>query len=249
MVSIASCAPWKSGRPSAITSMRRSSMWSGRAMSRSRTRTFAETRPPASRHTLAAALSKAKPRRPNTPTVAHDARWWPRTSRGRPHRHVREVGGKGSHKRRRRSTKDLSVETRVEKSGTTRERQTCHGTSLRPQHDPVLVRQLRPHGRGQEEIFQFLSSFATATRAWANLALHLRADLHLVSRPLPTRPNWEGGSQHPRVCHAPGPVQTSDETVDLASSRSRSSPQPTDFACGSSPTRQPNWRRRQQVYL
>ena len=36
--------------------------------SRSCTNTFAETRPPASRHTLAAALSKAKPLRPNTPT-------------------------------------------------------------------------------------------------------------------------------------------------------------------------------------
>ena len=43
----------------------------------------------------------------------------------------------------------------------------------------------------------------------ANLALHLRTDLHLVSRPLPTQPSWKSGSQHPRVCHEPGAEQIS----------------------------------------
>ena len=65
-----------------MTSMRRSLTCSGRAMSRSRIRTFVETRPPALRHTLAAALSSAKPRRPSTPhvcarcvVVAKDVEW------------------------------------------------------------------------------------------------------------------------------------------------------------------------------
>ena len=37
-----------------------------------------------------AADSSANPRLPSTPEVEHAARWWPRTSRGRPHRQVRD---------------------------------------------------------------------------------------------------------------------------------------------------------------
>ena len=80
----------------------------GAAMSKSRTYWLTETRPPASRHTRAAADSKAKPRRPNTPTLAHVARWWPEESRRRPHPQVRLVRGRGSQRRRKRSTRNTS---------------------------------------------------------------------------------------------------------------------------------------------
>ena len=71
VVSTASWAPWNSGNPSATTSRRLLSKTPGMAMSRSLTKTFTETRPPASRQTRATALSSENPRRPNTPTVAH----------------------------------------------------------------------------------------------------------------------------------------------------------------------------------
>ena len=57
------------------------------------------------RYTRAAALSTANPRLPRTPACAHDAKWWPKESRKRPHRHVREVGGNGRRKRRNKSTR------------------------------------------------------------------------------------------------------------------------------------------------
>ena len=63
-----------------------------RRMSRSRTTTLVDTRAPVSRQTLAAADSTGKPRLSNTPTTAQAARWWPRTSRRRPHRHLRVEG-------------------------------------------------------------------------------------------------------------------------------------------------------------
>ena len=44
-----------------------------------RTITFVVTRAPASRETRAAALSRAFPRRPNTPACAQAVRWWART--------------------------------------------------------------------------------------------------------------------------------------------------------------------------
>ena len=61
------------------------------------------TRPPASRQTLAAALSTANPRRPNTPALEHAARWWPKESKGRPHLHKRNESGKGRRRQRRRT--------------------------------------------------------------------------------------------------------------------------------------------------
>ena len=106
VVSTASCAPWKSGRPSATTSNRRASARWGGSRSRSRTSTFVDTRAPASRQTRAAALSRAYPRRPNTPACAQAARWWPLGSSGRPHRQKREEGGKGSQRRRRSSMRN-----------------------------------------------------------------------------------------------------------------------------------------------
>ena len=106
VVSTASCAPWKSGRPSATTSNRRASARSGGNRSKSRTSTFVDTRAPASRQTRAAALSRAYPRRPSTPACAQAARWWPLGSSGRPHRQKREEGGKGSQRRRRSSMRN-----------------------------------------------------------------------------------------------------------------------------------------------
>ena len=68
VVSIASWAPWKTGSPSAITSIRRWSSARAATMSRSRTKMFVETLAPASQHTRAAADSNAKPRLPNLPS-------------------------------------------------------------------------------------------------------------------------------------------------------------------------------------
>ena len=67
VVSMANCAPLKRGRPSTTTSKRRLSTCLSGRRSISCTLTFTVTRPPASRQTLAAALSRANPRRPNTP--------------------------------------------------------------------------------------------------------------------------------------------------------------------------------------
>ena len=66
--------------------------------------TFVRTRPFASLQILAAALSSENPRRPSIPTRAQAARWWPQTSRRRPHRQLRSETGRGCRKRRRRTT-------------------------------------------------------------------------------------------------------------------------------------------------
>ena len=74
VVSITSWAPPKRGNPSATTSNLRLSVMLNIAMSRSITKTFVDTLAPASRHTLAAADSKAAPLPPNTPETAHRTR-------------------------------------------------------------------------------------------------------------------------------------------------------------------------------
>ena len=61
-------------------------------------------------------------------------------------------GGEGLERPERRNESE-------EEWDNTRERQTCHGTSLRPQHGPMLVRQLRPHGRAKKKS----SSFSAAS--------------------------------------------------------------------------------------
>ena len=81
------------------------SQWSGETSVVS-TNTFTATRPPASRQTLAAALSTANPRLPNTPALGHTARWWPKESRGGPQRHKRKKRGSGRRRRRRKSTRN-----------------------------------------------------------------------------------------------------------------------------------------------
>ena len=61
------------------------------------------TLPPASWQTRAAALSRAKPQRPNTPETAQADQWWPKASSGRPHRQA-EDRGRGHQRRRRNET-------------------------------------------------------------------------------------------------------------------------------------------------
>ena len=82
-----------------------------RAKSRSRTKILVETRAPASRQ-MRAADSSAKPRLPSTPEVEHAARWWPRTSRGRPHRQVRDERGRGRRRRWKRRTRKSTESNR-----------------------------------------------------------------------------------------------------------------------------------------
>ena len=59
------------------------------------TLTDLRTLPPASRQILAAAVSRGNPLRPRTPATAHADRWWPKTSRRRPHWQTRAVRGVG----------------------------------------------------------------------------------------------------------------------------------------------------------
>ena len=92
------------GRPSTTTSSLRASAI-GTSKSMSLTSMLVRTRPPASRHILAATLSKAKPRRPNTPARAQAARWWPQKSSGRPHRQLRTDRGRACRRRRKRITR------------------------------------------------------------------------------------------------------------------------------------------------
>ena len=66
--------------------------------------TFVRTRPFASLQILAMALSRENPLRPNIPTRAQAARWWPQTSRRRPHRQLRSDRGRGCRRRRRSTT-------------------------------------------------------------------------------------------------------------------------------------------------
>ena len=94
VVSMASCAPRNRGKPSTTSSLRSSTLLNT-GKSRSRTKTFVLTLPPASRQIRAATFSSGNPRRPNTPATGHADRWWPRQSRRRPHRQDRTVRGKG----------------------------------------------------------------------------------------------------------------------------------------------------------
>ena len=127
-------APWKSGRPSATTSKRLPSPAIGTPTSKSRTKTLHETRPPASLHTLATALSTANPPRPRTPEFAHAARWWPLESSGRPHRQMRETGGKGLPKAtQEQNAEQLRVKSRMESRWRGREWRTRHVSSLWPE--------------------------------------------------------------------------------------------------------------------
>ena len=75
--------PPKRGSPSATTSsLRPSSAGCATPRSKSRTMMLVVTRAPASRHTFAAAISTAKPRRASKQAREHAARWWPKESQG-----------------------------------------------------------------------------------------------------------------------------------------------------------------------
>ena len=106
VVSTANCDPHHKGNPSTTISNRRPSRWLWAPRSMSRTAKLVLTRPPASRQTRAATFSSTQPRRPKTPAFAHAARWWPRTSRGGPHRQERGCRGNGSRKRRKKSNRN-----------------------------------------------------------------------------------------------------------------------------------------------
>ena len=159
-----------------MTSMRRSSLCSGRAMSRSRIRTFVETRPPASRQTLAAALSSAEPRRSGTPTFAHAARWWVRIVGGatEPEATEEEHWGSctlnrewkpvGQHMTSRPTTRDFLGTSTWPCS-----RLGDAATQMWPRRNP-------PSSRLRH----------VATHVWARLALRFQRHLYQVSRHLPT---------------------------------------------------------------
>ena len=90
-------------RPLAMTSIRRSSWRCKCWRLRSATLVLVVTRAPASRQIVAAARSRGTPRLRNIPACGHAARWSPRGSRARRHRHWRADKGRGSRRRRRRS--------------------------------------------------------------------------------------------------------------------------------------------------
>ena len=77
-------------------------MWS---KLRSLRRVLVVTLAPASRQTLAAALSKGIPRPRKTPAWAHAARWSPNGSKMRRHRQMRADRGSGRRRRRRSRTR------------------------------------------------------------------------------------------------------------------------------------------------
>ena len=112
VASKASWTPPNTDKPSATTSNRLESVLL-RAMSRSLTMTFVETRAPASRHICSTALSTAKPLLPRTPALLHAARWCPNTSRRRPHTQERTDKGKGNLRRRSRRVRKSSEPIRV----------------------------------------------------------------------------------------------------------------------------------------
>ena len=110
VVSTANCAPSKMVNPSTTICNRMASTGLPPSMSRFLTKTIEDTRPPPSLHTCAAARSSANPLDPRTPASAHVARWWPRQSRRRPHRQVREEKGTGRWRRRHNNTERLRVD-------------------------------------------------------------------------------------------------------------------------------------------
>ena len=113
----------------------------GPSMSRFLTMTLVETRPPPSLQTCAAARSSAKPLAPRTPASAHAARWWPRQSRRRPHRQVREEKGNGRWRRRHNRTRNGcgSIDRDVGKA-----KNALHESGpLRPPECPLRARQRR----------------------------------------------------------------------------------------------------------
>ena len=114
-----------------------------RAMSRRKA--LVRTLHPASRHTLAAAFSSGNPPRRNLSTTAHADRWWPRTSRGRPHRQVRVVGVEEWEAKatKQQHSKQLWLQPASLVPWKTDERHQSEWASLRPQQCSFGHRQSR----------------------------------------------------------------------------------------------------------
>ena len=70
--------------------------------------TLVDTRKPPSWHIWATALSPPNSLLPSSPDLPHAARWWPRTSRRRPHRRVRTDRSKDMRRRRSNETRNCS---------------------------------------------------------------------------------------------------------------------------------------------
>ena len=105
VVSMANCAPLNRGRPSTTTSKRRLSTCLSGRRSISCTDIHGHSSACLSA-TLAAALSRANPRRPKTPATEQAARWWPRESGGRPHQQMDDDKGRGCQRRLRSNTRN-----------------------------------------------------------------------------------------------------------------------------------------------
>ena len=108
VVSTASWAPPHSGRPLAMTSMRRSS-WRAGSTFKSLTSTLRATAAPASLHTRAAARSRGPPLARKMPERGQAARWSPQGSRCARQRHLAEVSGRGKRSLRRRMARKSAL--------------------------------------------------------------------------------------------------------------------------------------------
>ena len=110
VVSTASWHPPKSGKPLAMTSIRRSSKRWTLGMFKSATLVLVVTRAPASRQIRAAARSSGPPQLRRSPDCAQAERWSPKGSRVRRHRQERADNGKGRRGRRRSKRRKCSEE-------------------------------------------------------------------------------------------------------------------------------------------
>ena len=95
--------------------------------------------------TCAAARSSANPLAPRTPASAHAARWWPRQSRRRPHRQVREEKGGGRWRRRHNKTRNGCGSIRVDRD-VGKAINALHASGpFWDRHSARRARQRRPH--------------------------------------------------------------------------------------------------------
>ena len=132
---------------------------------------------------------------PNTPTFGHAARWWPRASRGGPHRQEREVGGRGSHTAKEQDSEKLGFELAVERSGAASERQSRQGSSLWSQQSARRLLESRPDGRRHEEIVRLLGCLVLPTML-GNARCRIIQRIHVGAFPIcQSLPTW-GDESH-----------------------------------------------------
>ena len=96
VASTATCAPPHTSRPETTTSSRLSSLTVASSVFKFFRKQFVRTLPPASRPTLAQALSSGTALVCKTPTVLQAARWSRRVSMCPPHLHLLQSRSKGS---------------------------------------------------------------------------------------------------------------------------------------------------------